>query len=160
MPSRYTNVWDETSPKVTDIAGYMYQHMQNLKIDVRERMQYPAWCVRYKLVELGTVSAGTVNLNISSGDAFSCTLPTSGTVTFDVTNVPSNDYDEKITIFLTIIVKMPSSGTPSIAWSSKFKSIAGFTPSTTANSYTIYQAISVDISTPTFALMPIITGLV
>ena len=143
MASRYSQAWTETTPVPSDILGYVYQHMQNLRRDFRERMNCPEWSIYYRLKDLGTVAAGTVNLDLSQGDCFLCTLPTSGTVTFDITNAPSNSYDEKVMLMITLVIKNPSSGTPIITWASKFKK----TPSVidqTANKYSVVQIISWD----------------
>ena len=143
MASRYSQVWTETTPVPSDILGYVYQHMQNLRRDFRERMNCPEWSIYYRLKDLGTVAAGTVNLDLSQGDCFLCTLPNSGTVTFSVINAPSNSYDEKVMVMFTLVVKNPSSGTPTVAWSSQFKKYSTDID-TTANKHTVFQYISWD----------------
>lgn len=158
MASRYTHIWDENTPTATDIMGYMYQHMQNLKTDVRERMQYPAWPVGYKLLDLGTVSAGTVSLDLSIADTFLCVLPSSGIVTFQIINAPVNTYDEKVMSMVTLVIKMPSSGTPTVAWASNIKYPTGSaTLSTTNDTYSIIQFITFD-GGANYILMPLVTG--
>lgn len=158
MASRYSHVWNEATPAATDVMGYMYEHMQNLKTDVRERMQYPAWAVGYKLSDLGTVSAGTVSLDLNTADVFLCTLPSSGTVTFEITNAPVNMYDEKVMSMVTLVIKMPSSGTPTIAWASNIKYLAGSGALlTTNNTYSIVQFITFNGGT-NYIMMPLVTG--
>lgn len=158
MPSRYTNTWVENTPTPTDNAGYIYQYMQRLRVDFRERMQAPEWSVGYRLKDLGTVSAGTVTLDLNEGDCFRCVLPTSGTVTFDLSNFPNNAYDEKVLPFITIIIRMPSSGTPTVAWSSKFKVAVPFSLITANNTYSILQAMMYDTTASNVILMPLVTG--
>lgn len=157
MATRYTRVWDTSKPAATDPIGYAYRDMQWVKQDIEERIKCPEWAVAYRLCELGDVSAGVVELDVSQGDVFTATLPGSGTVTFDIINVTSNSYDEKVAVFVILIITNPSSGAPTVAWSSKIKWAFTTPISPTSNARTIYQFITTDGGN-TFIGMSCITG--
>ena len=109
-------------------------------------MKAPPWSIAYALNQLGTVSAGTVTIDMTKGDYHTMTLPTSGTVTIAITNVPSNYYDEKVASMLTIEITNPASGSATVTWPATVKWPFGTQPSrdTTANKVTIYQMTTVD----------------
>ena len=60
---------------------------------------------------LGTLAAGTVNIDLSNGNVVTATLPTSGTVTFTFTTGVSSGA-----VSFTLYLTNPASGTPTINW--------------------------------------------
>ena len=149
MASRYTNVYTTSAPANTDKAGLGAQEIRNVKVDVEERLQSPPWAIGYKLNPIGTVTASTVTIDFDSGDYHTLTLPTSGTVTIAITNVPSNSYDEKVASMLTIEITNPASGSATVTWPATVKWPFATEPSrdTTASKVTIYQMTTVDAGT-------------
>jgi hypothetical protein len=149
MASRYTNVYSTSAPANTDKAGLGAQEIRNVKVDVEERLQAPPWAIAYKLNPLGTVTASTVTIDFDSGDYHTLTLPTSGTVTIAITNVPSNSYDEKVASMLTLEITNPASGSADVTWPATVKWPFATEPSrdTTASKVTIYQMTTVDAGT-------------
>ena len=146
MASRYTNVYSTSTPANTEKAGLGAQEIRNVKLDIEERLKAPPWSIAYALNQLGTVSAGTVTIDMSEGDYHTMTLPTSGTVTIAITNVPSNSYDEKVASMLTIEITNPASGSATVTWPATVKWPFATEPSrdTTASKVTIYQMTTVD----------------
>jgi hypothetical protein len=149
MASRYTNVYSTSAPANTDKAGLGAQEIRNVKVDVEERLQSPPWAIAYKLNPIGTVTASTVTIDFDSGDYHTLTLPTSGTVTIAITNVPSNSYDEKVASMLTLEITNPASGSADVTWPASVSWPFSTEPSrdTTASKVTIYQMTTVDAGT-------------
>jgi hypothetical protein len=155
MASRYTNVYSTSTPANTEKAGLGAQEIRNVKLDVEERLKAPPWAIAYKLYEHGTVTAGTVTIDLDDGDYHTMTLPTSGTVVIAITNFASNAYDEKVASMLTIEITNPASGSADVTWPATVKWPSGDQPTrdTTASKVTIYQMTTVDAGTKVRAAM-------
>lgn len=74
---------------------------------------------------LGTLS-GTVNIDLSNGNVFYGTLPTSGTVTFTFSTGLSSGASS-----FTLYLKNGASGTPTLAWPAAVKFPGGSAPDRT-----------------------------
>lgn len=159
MATRYTNLWDETTPGRDDIAGYLGDRMQDLKVDLRERLQFPQWPMNYKRKDLGAVSAGTVNMDYDDGQVFTLAMPSSGTVTLSISNLPSESYDEKAASVILVLVTNPGSGTPTLVHPSgtSFGDGAPY-PSLTAGKKTLWQYVTFD-GGATFVGAMLVTGI-
>lgn len=146
MATRYTDTWDEATPVIGTVLGLWYQHMQYLKRMFRERMMAPQWGQSYRLKDYGAVVAGTVTLDFDDGDVFMIELPTAGTVTIQVSDVPSNVYDEKMATMITLFVKNPASGACTLAWGMTAVWNRGTEPvrDTTASYTSEYQLVTLD----------------
>lgn len=149
MASRYTNSYSTSTPANTEKAGLGAQEMRTLKVDVEERLAAPETALAYKLKAHGAVDAGTETLNIADGDYHTLTLPTSGTVTIAISNVPSNVYDEKVATLVTLEVTNATTGAAGLAFPATVKWPYATTPTrdTTASKVTIYQMATVDAGT-------------
>ena len=75
---------------------------------------------------LGTLSAGTTNINLANGTVFTATLPTSGTVTFTFTTGVTTGAASFL-LFLT----NGASGSATLAWPATVKWTGGTVPDRT-----------------------------
>jgi hypothetical protein len=105
MAYTYTNEWETTKPENSTLAGYMAQHMRNLKVDVQERLRFPEWSQGEKLYAQGNVS-GAVTIDIENGNVFEMTL-TGDVTSLTVDNI--SDYDETL-IQITLIIHNGDTG--------------------------------------------------
>lgn len=146
MATRYTTVDSMDTPANTEKAGLGAQAIRNVKVYVKERMQAPPWAIAYALHEHGSVTAGTVTIDMNDGDYHTMTLPTSGTVVIAISNVPSNAYDEKVASMITLEITNPASGSAVVTFPASVKWPYGIQPTrdTTAGKVTVYQMITSD----------------
>lgn len=150
----FSETWDETTPTSADKAGLVYQLMQYLKRDLRERYYLKPWPTA-DIVQTIAYSSGTLTIDCSLANVFEITLGANVSAT-SITNVPPSGYE--FTIELHLI--QDATGGRTMSWPSSVKWPMNITPtlSTTASTNSIIQLRTLDGGTTWYGI-PGATGI-
>lgn len=152
----HTRAWDNVDPPNTDKAGLGYQEIQQMKVDIDERMsQMHKWSDsvdidgehKYDLVYDNGNSGSSKTIELDNGQTQIITLTAACTLSFSITTQPPTSTGSyKYVRSLTLFVIQDGTGGRIITWpaSVKWSFDAAPTVDTTLSTLSIYQFYTIN----------------